>query len=81
MVELPKVCSVSIRVDPINGSDPLDVCHEMVRLASQLNVLVDADLNGVFVAAAAHSDPVEIHKEWVRRMSKAASLKNWGHGE
>jgi hypothetical protein len=67
--------SIALNVDPINGSSPLEVCVEMVRLSTQLGILINTNMNGIALVAAPNEDPEALHREWEQRMKRAQPWK------
>ncbi len=67
---MSKIHSISIKVEALNGADPAQICREMVSLAQKLDILVETDINGVYLAALPETLSWELMEEWNQRMAR-----------
>ena len=68
--------SLCIKIEPLNGAEPMTVFVEMVVLAKKLRMLIGADLNGIYVCAAPECKAEDLFAEWSRRMNAKSALRN-----
>jgi hypothetical protein len=66
---------LSLKVDPMPGSDIAEACEELCILASRLGCIVEMKFNDVHVAAKPGADPIDLRQQWGEASNSKSAFK------
>lgn len=64
-----------LRIEPFAGTSIAEACHEAVRLATELRIIVGFDFNGVHCMAKPDGDAQELARRWDKALESEQSYK------